>query len=369
MRLVSPFLKHVVYPGLAGSGYLRRRGGAGPAVVTYHGILPARYRPMDAALDGSLVTPDALRRQIRLLKTRYSLISPEEFLLWCEAKQDLPPRSVMLTCDDGLRNTLTDMLPILQQAGAPCLFFVTGASLDALPSMLWYEELFLMFLAGQETFAFEIPRIGLTLRVTSRRDKRPQWWNLVKKLSRHPAGSRQALIEEIRIQLGLAPGWNARYRDPAELGQRFLLLNLHELRQLAAAGMSVGAHTVSHPMLSELPPEAAWTEIAQSRNALEQHLRQPVWALAYPFGSPGSLTRRELDMAARAGFTCAFVNVAGGLGAETPRFALPRVHVTSGMSLAEFEAHVSGFCRALRERFWHSSAGSSLDLSGQDLAG
>ena len=127
MKLVSPFLKYVVYPYLAGSGYLRRRRGAGPAIVTYHGVLPPGYEPMDPALDGSLVTPEALRQQLRLLKAHYQLIAPAQFLQWCEAKQDLPPRSVLLTCDDGLQNTLTDMLPILLEAGVTCLFFVTGA--------------------------------------------------------------------------------------------------------------------------------------------------------------------------------------------------------------------------------------------------
>ena len=86
MKLVSPFLKHVLYPGLAGSGYLRRRRGAGPAIVTYHGVLPPGYQPMDPALDGSLVTPEALRQQLRLLQAHYHVISPEQSLQWCTAK-------------------------------------------------------------------------------------------------------------------------------------------------------------------------------------------------------------------------------------------------------------------------------------------
>ncbi|MGA6985451.1 MAG: hypothetical protein WBZ01_05330, partial [Terriglobales bacterium] len=47
----------------------------------------------------------------------------------------------------------------------------------------------------------------------------------------------------------------------------------------------------------------------------------------------------------------AFTNFGGGFGSELPLFALPRIHVTSDMSLAEFEANVSGFRRELRRRF------------------
>ena len=56
MRVVSPLLKYAVFPGLAKLGYLRRRQGAGPAIVTYHGIMPQGYEMIDPDLDGSLVT-------------------------------------------------------------------------------------------------------------------------------------------------------------------------------------------------------------------------------------------------------------------------------------------------------------------------
>ena len=105
---------------------------------------------MDPDLDGSLVTAEAFRRQIRLLKNRYNVISPEQFLGWLEWDEELPPRAVLLTCDDDLRNTLTEMVPVLQEHRLSCLFFVTGASLHEVSSMLWYEQLYLMFLATKK---------------------------------------------------------------------------------------------------------------------------------------------------------------------------------------------------------------------------
>jgi len=183
MRLISPLLKRVVYPSLSKLGYLRRASRTGPAVLTYHGILPAGYKTVDPVLDGNLVSADLFRQQLRFLKSQYNVISPEEFLVWSEAKRELPPRSVLLTCDDGLRNSLFDMFPILQDEGLSCLFFVTGASLASTPTMLWYEELYLMFLAGPENFSLELPEIGLRTS-TSREEKRSSWWGFVKTLSR-----------------------------------------------------------------------------------------------------------------------------------------------------------------------------------------
>lgn len=350
MRLVSPLLKHVVYPGLSKAGYLRRAAEPGPVVLTYHGVLPAGYKIVDRALDGSLLSADSLRRHLRFLKDQYNVISPEEFLLWFEAGHELPPRSVLLTCDDGLRNSLFDMLPILQEAGLKCLFFVTGASLVETPTMLWYEELYLMFLAGPENLTLDLPEIGLRA-CTSRKEKRSLWWALVRKLSRYGLDRRRLLLEKIRVQLGLSERWDAEYREDSLCSRRFLVLSQAELQQLAGAGMCIGAHTLSHPMLSQSSPEVAWSEISESKKNLEQALARKIWAFAYPFGDSLSVTSREMEMTERAGFQCAFLNVSGAFGTRTPKFALPRVHVTAEMTLAEFEAHISGFHRSLQELF------------------
>jgi peptidoglycan/xylan/chitin deacetylase (PgdA/CDA1 family) len=133
------------------------------------------------------------------------------------------------------------------------------------------------------------------------------------------------------------------------------LLTCAELRQLASAGMTIGAHTLSHPMLSQLPVELAYAEITESRTRLESALQQRVWAFAYPFGDPQSVTPQVLAMAQKAGYAAAFMNFGGGLGTDLPAYALPRIHVTAEMSLAEFEAHVSGFYARLQRLSGRSS--------------
>ena len=55
-----------------------------------------------------------------------------------------------MSCDDGLLNHVTSMLPILLEEQLKCIFFVTGASLSEAPAMLWYTELYLMLMAAAE---------------------------------------------------------------------------------------------------------------------------------------------------------------------------------------------------------------------------
>ena len=347
MSIVTPFLKKVVYPALSMAGVFHRSSAPGLAVLTYHGVLPEGYEPIDPAFDGNLIRADALRLQLRLLKAHYNVIAPQDVLAWRERRGELPSRAVLLTCDDGLLNCLTDMLPVLQQEKVSCLFFVTGASTEEALTMLWYEDFFLLLL-GAPAGHFEISSEGVLIQgnLGSRQQRRAIWWDSVKRLSQVDSGKRKLFLHAARIQFENAE------RDLREVNsascRRFGLLTRAELLQLASAGMTVGAHTLSHPMLSQLPPEEAYIEISESRVRLESVLDQPVWAFAYPFGDSQSVNPQVLAMAEKAGFQAAFLNFGGGLGTDLPPYALPRVHITSGMSLAEFEAHVSGYYARLQ---------------------
>jgi peptidoglycan/xylan/chitin deacetylase (PgdA/CDA1 family) len=138
------------------------------------------------------------------------------------------------------------------------------------------------------------------------------------------------------------------------------LLRAPELKHLAEAGMTIGAHTMSHPILSEQPTELARAEIADYRENLQQGLRRPVWAIAYPFGDPNSVGDRECRLAEAAGYECAFVNVGGSVDATFSRFSLPRINVTAEMSLPVYEAYISGFHNTLQTRL----RGPKADLDG-----
>jgi peptidoglycan/xylan/chitin deacetylase (PgdA/CDA1 family) len=351
MRLLSPILDRMVYPALGSVGYFHSRVGAPVTAITYHGVLPAGYKREDAFLDNTLVTEKSFRSQLRLLKKQYNVITPDEFLLWLRQGTGLPEKSILLTCDDGLLNHLNLMVPILRDEGLKCLFFVTGSGLDDAPSLLWYVELYLLLMQVRELkepirlHGIVIPEI-----TADGGRRRALWLTLMKSLSQLDFASRRGFLQELADRSGVQPSWKARYLDDPLLRDRFQLLRSVEVKQLAGAGMTIGAHTLSHPVLAEQSIERARSEIGDCRKILEQCIGQPVWATAYPFGDPGSVGTREFNLAQEAGYECGFVNVGGVLDAVSARFALPRVHVTAEMSLPVYEAHVSGFHDALRSR-------------------
>ncbi len=357
MRVLSPILHRVIYPALGSAGYFHSRRVAPVTVITYHGVLPAGYVSEDSFLDNTLVTEGAFRSQLRLLKKHYNVISPDEFLRWLRKGRNLPERAVLLTCDDGLLNHLNVMAPILREEKLKCLFFVTGSFLESTPSLLWYVELYLLLMQAPRLdkpillYGIAIPEIS-----DDPGQRRVVWLTLLKKLSQFDAGARRSFLGAAAAGLGLQPSWKTRYLDDPLLRCRFQLLQLRELKQLAEAGMSIGAHSLSHPMLAEQSVELARAEIVECRKALEEALGRQVWAIAYPFGDPASLGAREFKLTEEAGYDCGFVNVGGVFDARSSRYRLPRVHVTAEMSLSVYEAYVSGFHERVQAKFRGSSS-------------
>jgi peptidoglycan/xylan/chitin deacetylase (PgdA/CDA1 family) len=120
------------------------------------------------------------------------------------------------------------------------------------------------------------------------------------------------------------------------------------IRELADAGMTIGAHGLEHVPLSSLSADELGKQLAEARRVIEARISRPVEWLALPGGFGGA---REVAAARDAGFR----NVLGSVprlarsGASTE--PIPRFSVRGGQSLASFRALVEQH-RATRLRYW-----------------
>jgi peptidoglycan/xylan/chitin deacetylase (PgdA/CDA1 family) len=62
------------------------------------------------------------------------------------------------------------------------------------------------------------------------------------------------------------------------------LLSWDQIRELSDSGFEFGSHTMTHPELTTISPEASEIEIRQSRTVIEDAIGRPVVSFAYPFG-------------------------------------------------------------------------------------
>jgi peptidoglycan/xylan/chitin deacetylase (PgdA/CDA1 family) len=119
----------------------------------------------------------------------------------------------------------------------------------------------------------------------------------------------------------------------SELGIELPLFDWSAARQLEAGGFRCESHTVSHPRLARLEPDACRRELLQSRNALEDRLGRQVRHLAYPFGSYDD---RVAAIAHEVGYASACTSDIGLSAATDPPLALRRVMVSGEHSLLDF---------------------------------
>ncbi len=132
------------------------------------------------------------------------------------------------------------------------------------------------------------------------------------------------------VPSGQIGGYNAW--DAERLGVRKPLMGEQQLRDWVTAGMEVGAHTRTHPTLSELADGDLEREVAGSRSDLEALLGVEVAHFCYPYGKYDG---RVVDAVRRAGFASATtLRRARARASDDPR-RLPRVPVRHGDPLVQ----------------------------------
>jgi peptidoglycan/xylan/chitin deacetylase (PgdA/CDA1 family) len=101
-------------------------------------------------------------------------------------------------------------------------------------------------------------------------------------------------------------------------------MSVTQMREWAALGHEVGAHTVDHVNLEKTPEEEARRQIVQSKTMLEDMLGSEVTNFAYPYGGNQQIHR---DMCRDAGFETATTTVRARARATDDPFGMPRVYV------------------------------------------
>lgn len=119
--------------------------------------------------------------------------------------------------------------------------------------------------------------------------------------------------------------------------QRFL--TWEQVRQLRAAGWTIGSHGVDHVDLTRLPPDRLHDQLERSRSAIADELGAPCRHFAYTWGRHDAVVRRAV---AGHGYRSAAAGHHGVLGPSADRFAFARINVASDWTLDDFAAVMRG---------------------------
>lgn len=121
--------------------------------------------------------------------------------------------------------------------------------------------------------------------------------------------------------------------DAAKLGVRKPLMSAAQLRAWHAAGMEIGAHTCTHPRLTQCDDTQLRSEVAGSKAALEDIVGTAVTQFCYPYGD---VDERAVAAVRAAGFAAATTTARGRARAGTDLWRLPRVQIARHHVLVQF---------------------------------
>lgn len=191
----------------------------------------------------------------------------------------LPARAAALSFDDGYADNHDIALPLLQKHGLPCSFFVATGFLDG--GRMWNDTLI------EAVRLSRLPTLDLRGLVDGRGEdlgqhalgddagRRAALGRLIERVKYLPPEPRVACVDAIAAR--------AEAKPPDDL-----MMSSEQVRGLRRAGMQIGAHTVSHPILAKLQAQQAADEIGRSRDVLQTLLGERVGLFAYPNGKPGT---------------------------------------------------------------------------------
>lgn len=265
------------------------------AIFTLHHVSP---EPIDnLPPNGHLrISPAFLSAVIRHLRARgYDFVDLHQVVERIRTGPEANDRFfVAFTLDDGYRDNLVHAAPIFAAENVPYTIFVSPGLCERTVMPWW--EIIEEVVCGSGRLVLP-HRDGQSLPAGTWAEKRRAFDQLSLHLTTEcPEDEVGRRVEAIAAANGLVASDSAsRVMDWADL------------RSIGRDPLcTIGAHSMTHPRLSRLPPEKVEAELDQSRRAIGEKLGRRPDFFAYPYGSPAACGRREFDIAAGLGFKASF---------------------------------------------------------------
>lgn len=233
-------------------------------------------------------------------KHGYRFLSTDDVAAIADARQPFPEAGVVLTVDDGWRGNKENIAAVAHQYKIPVTIFASTSPI-ANGGGYWWS-----YIAAANT-----------------RGLIPDSVHSMKKL---PTPERERIVEDVKKKVKLE-------REA---------LTIDELKEISRNGaVSIGSHTVTHPILTKCSDEQSSKEIAESRRILKEWLGTSVEHFAYPNGEFGE---REIKFLKDSGYKTAYTTNPQYLTAEhfENLFTLPRFDVLENISFTENICRMTG---------------------------
>jgi len=313
-----------------------------PLVLLYHGVTTQRDRHGSQNYRGKHIESAVFRSQILELKKHFTIVPLSEIEALYQGKNSTRTNLCAITFDDGYRNNATVAFPILKELNVPATFFLTGEFIDK-GQPLWIDRLeYSINHAREESLNIEMPTIrSIALKTTLEKIAADSMIRTYMKSIDEE--SRMTMLEKIENETGasLLNALSEKSDQSVQSSQPdYAPMTWEDARVMMEAGMSFGAHTMTHPILSSETREVQEREIVQSIDLVKQNLGSCPH-FAYPNGQPGDWNSDTEEILKNNGFAVAWSTYMGRVGRHDSPFALPRITLDNTDRDNRFNALIS----------------------------
>lgn len=298
-------------------------------VLTYHSVQStapefAVWHHLDA---------ERFEEHIAFIASSFNCVQVSQ-LVACAERGEMPANSVAITFDDGFVNNLRTALPILERFGVPATVLLAAGYIDR-DCVLWPEYIAIVLSA---TPLREFTVRGERVAAESPSAKAASYKMLTRACKQLPAAEHDSFLAELAREAGLSD--SAVRAHP--LWEQFRIMSWSEVKTLASSPLiEIGAHTLTHPVLSRIADEQARQEIAGSKALIEKHVGA-VKLFAYPYGGDHDYSERHVQMAREAGYKGALSSMPGTLFSGSSSFEIPRYGVGDSCTLSDLRFQLNG---------------------------
>ncbi len=245
-------------------------------------------------------------------------------------------RFVVFTFDDGYRDNITRVLPVMEKYNAPYTIFVATHMITRELDGWWLGLVPLL----RDNSRIEIAAMNKAYKLDTFEEKKTAFKEIGRWISQN--GERTGLLDRTFAAYGV---------DMQKLLDEEAM-TMDELRSAAAHRLvTIGAHTTSHCFLNQETADRVREEIADNKLFLENATGRSIDYFAYPYGAAGA---REAEIVKELGFKAAVTTNAGTLfpehAGETELFGLPREPIDQSDTRGCLDCREQGVYRFIRSR-------------------
>lgn len=278
-------------------------------VLMFHRVINSKKELTNDRFLKLAISKSDFEKKIKFLTKNYKIISLDDFV--SHLKSDSNDFCISLTFDDGYKDNLLNVVPIINKYKIPITIFVCTGFVNRTVNAWWYQINEILLKRNFIKYSFEGKTFNFNL---SSEKKKIYFLNYVlKKYFDLPIKKKLKFLNVITSSIKIK---NSKH-----------FLNWKELKLLSKNPLvTIGAHTASHPCLASLNNKQLNSEILLSKNLLEKKIGKIVNYFSYPYGNKISASKREYNFVKESNFLAAFTT-RRGIPTKEKLFCLPRENI------------------------------------------